>query len=263
MEKLDFETILVESAKLPMVRIDRGEFLRRELHNKYSPEVIDDAINNNPAHAGIPIEEVRKIAKSCINEEATKVTAISTVAGIPGGLAMIGTVPVDLAQYYGFILRIVQKLIYLYGWQDLDLKSDVIDTETKNLFTLFVGIMFGAKGAVGAVQKISVQVAQQVAKKLPQKALTKGIIYPIVKKVATMLGVQMTKEVFAKGVAKVVPVIGGVVSGAVTFVSYKPMCEKLRKHLETFEVANVDFYKNLNTDIDIYDAENVVELGDK
>ena len=56
MEKLDFETILVESAKLPMVRIDRGEFLRRELHNKYSPEVIDDAINNNPAHAGIPFQ---------------------------------------------------------------------------------------------------------------------------------------------------------------------------------------------------------------
>lgn len=263
MEKLDFETILIESAKLPMVRIDREEFLRREFHNKYSSEVIDDVINNNPAHAGISVDEVRKIAKSCINEEATKVTAISTVAGIPGGLAMIGTIPVDLAQYYGFILRIVQKLIYLYGWHDLDLKSDGIDAETKNLFTLFVGIMFGVNGAVGAVQKISIQVAQQVAKKLPQKALTKGVIYPIVKKVAAMLGVQMTKEVFAKGVSKFVPVIGGVVSGAVTFASYKPMCEKLRKHLETFEVANINFYSNSDSNVDIYDVDDVIELDDE
>lgn len=64
--------------------------------------------------------------------------------------------------------------------------------------------MFGVNRAINAVNKIAGQVAKQVAKKLPQKALTKGIVYPIVKKVATLLGVQMTKEVFARGVKGII-----------------------------------------------------------
>ena len=35
MEKIDFETVLVEAAKLPMVKIDRELFLRKELRNRY------------------------------------------------------------------------------------------------------------------------------------------------------------------------------------------------------------------------------------
>lgn len=46
-------------------------------------------------------------------------------------------------------------------------------------------------------------VAGQVLKKLPQQALTQGIIYPVVKKVAAYLGIRMTKQLFAGGVAAV------------------------------------------------------------
>lgn len=243
MEKIEFETVLVESAKLPMVKVDRELFLRKELRNRFDKEVVEKAIEYNPGYAGIPVEEIDKIAKSCIKSETTRVTAISAAAGIPGGFAMIGTLPADLAQYFGHILRILQELIYLYGWQDLGLDEDNLNEETKNLLTLFVGIMFGVNGAVNAVNKIAGQVAKQVAKKLPQKALTKGVIYPIVKKVATLLGVQMTKEIFAKGVSKAVPVIGAVVSGGLTFATYKPMSEKLRKYLASCEVADVNHYK--------------------
>ena len=245
MEKIEFETVLVESAKLPMVKIDRELFLRKELRDRYSKEIVEKAIEYNPAYAGITVEEINKIAKSCIIAETTKVTVLSAAAGIPGGFAMIGTVPADLAQYFGHILRILQELIYLYGWQDLSLDSAELNEETKNLLTLFVGIMFGVNGAVNAVNKIAGQVAKQVAKKLPQRALTKGVIYPIVKKIATLLGVKMTKEIFARGVSKAVPVISAVVSGGLTYATYRPMSEKLRKFLASCEVANVEYYKKI------------------
>lgn len=254
MEKIEFETVLVESAKLPMVKIDRELFLRKELRDRYNKDVVEKAIEFNPAYAGIPVEDINKIAKSCITAETTRVTAISAAAGIPGGFAMIGTVPADLAQYFGHILRILQELIYLYGWQDLSLDSNEMNEETKNILTLFVGIMFGVNGAVNAVNKIAGQVAKQVAKKLPQKALTKGVIYPIVKKIATLLGVQMTKEIFARGVSKAVPVVGAVVSGGLTFATYKPMSEKLKKYLASCEVADVEHYKKLNEE-DIIDVD--------
>lgn len=245
MENFEFETALVKASQLPMVRVDRELFLRKELRGKYSKETIELAIEYNPAYAGINVKDINKIAKSCITAETGKVTALSTLAGIPGGAAMIGTVPADLLQYFGHILRILQELIYLYGWQELDFNSNELTEETKNILILFIGIMFGVNGAVGTVNKLTEQVAKQVVKKLPQKALTKGTIYPIVKKVATLLGVKMTKEVFAKNVAKIVPVLGAAVSGGLTFATYKPMADKLRKYLESNELANVDYYKKI------------------
>ena len=115
MENIKFETILLETTKLPIVKIDRESFLRKELQNRYTKEIVEKAIQYNLAYAGICVEDINKIAKSCIAAETMKVTTISATAGLPGGLAIIGTIPADLAQYFGHILRILQKLIYLYG----------------------------------------------------------------------------------------------------------------------------------------------------
>lgn len=254
MEKIDFETVLVEAAKLPMVKIDRELFLRKELRNRYPKDVIELAIEYNPAYAGIESEDIYEIAKSCIVSETRKVTSLSAVAGIPGGFAMLGTIPADLAQYFGHILRILQELIYLYGWQELKLDENELNEETKNILTLFVGIMFGVDGAVKVVNKIAEQVAKQIAKKLPRKALTKGVVFPVVKKVAGLLGVQMTKEIFAGSVSKTVPVIGAVVSGTLTYVTYRPMAEKLQKYLASCEVADVESYKSMQ-DEEVIDVE--------
>lgn len=264
MEKIDFETVLVESSKLPMVKIDRELFLRKELKGRYNPEVVEKAIRYSPAYAGISVEEINRIAKSCITAETTRVTAISAVAGIPGGFALIGTVPADFTQYFAHILRIVQELIYLYGWKELNLDSTEMNQETKNLLILFVGIMFGVNGSVNAVNKVATQVAKQVAKKLPQKALTKGTVYPIVKRVAALLGVRMTKQIFSKGVAKVVPFVVAAISGGVTFITYNLMAEKLREYLASNELASVEHYKQMVDeaiiDVEIIeDAESVTE----
>ncbi len=259
MENIKFEEILVESAKLPMVKVDRELFLRRELRNKYSKKIVDKTIEYNPAYAGIKVEDINKIAESCIVTETVRVTFLSALAGCPGGFAMIGMVPADLTQYFGHILRILQKLIYLYGWNDLNLDSKEMNDETKDLLTLFVSIMFGVNGAVNTVNKLAAQVAKQVVNKLPQKALTKGIIYPMVKKMATSLGFRMTKQIFAEGVAKVVPVLGAVTSGGLTFATFKPMSEKLRKYLASGELASVEYYKKMDdeTVIDTEIIENI------
>lgn len=254
MEKIDFETVLVEASRLPYVKIDRELFLRKELRGKYSKEIVDLAIEYNPAYAGIKVEDLDQIAKSCITSETTKVTALSAAAGIPGGFGVIGAIPADLAQYFGHILRALQELIYIYGWKELDLNTNNMSEETKNILTLFVGIMFGVNGATTAVNKMAAQMAKQVAKKLPQKALTNGVVYPVVKKVATMLGVHMTKDIFAKGVSKAIPVLGAAISGGLTYITYKPMAEKLKRYLETCEIADVDFYKEMQTE-DIIDIE--------
>ena len=172
---------------------------------------------------------------------------------------MLGSVPADLVQYFGHVLRIAQKLIYLYGWQELFDESGQMDDGTANLLTLFIGVMFGVNGAASAIVKISEAAAQKAAKSLAQKALTKGVVYPVVKKVATALGVKMTKDIFAKSVSKVIPIIGGVASGTVTYVTYKPMAKKLRDHLATLKLADAEFYKGKDSTGIVITAEDFIE----
>lgn len=233
-----FTQVLDAAARMPGVRINRAAYLRAALKRHCSEEQIRKAIAESPAEAGISFAVVRAAANDSITYETSKVTGVSVVAGIPGGWAMIGTVPADLAQYFGHVLRIAQKLAYIYSWPDLfDDEGEDLDDATEGILTLFVGVMFGAQLAQSGVSKVSTLVAAQVIKKLPQKALTKGVIYPVVKKVASYLGVSMTKQLFASGVAKVIPVAGAVLSGGLTLATFLPMSKRLQKHLASLELT--------------------------
>ena len=239
-----FEQVLATASTLPMVHIDRKKFLLKELIKFYPKEKVDIAIQNNPAYAGIDISTIDKIANSCINYETNKVSSISFAAGIPGGFAMAGTIPADITQYFAHILRILQKLIYLYGWEEILPEDGSIDDDTSNIITLFVGVMFGVNGAASTITKISASAAQKASKNIAAKALTKGTLYPIVKKIAQALGVKMTKDIFARGVSKAIPIIGGIASGGLTYITYKTMAYKLKKHLETLKWCDVNYYKS-------------------
>lgn len=251
-----FFMIIKAAMNVPGVKINRQDFLKKELSKYFKDEIVKEAIKSNPAKAGISSSEIDKIAKSCINYETNKVTSISALAGIPGGLAMLGTVPADTAQYFAHIIRVLQKLIYLYGWREVYNSDGDFDDETINQLTLFIGVMFGVNAANAAVTKLAQSAALKVEKSLANKALTKGVIYPIVKKVANILGVKMTKQVFAKSVGKIVPVIGVGISGGLTYATFKPSAIRLRKHLKSLPTADVNFYENNSiTDSDIIDVE--------
>ena len=50
-------------------------------------------------------------------------------------------------------------------------------------------------------------------------------------KVLKIFGVNLTKGGFAKGMGKFIPILGGVVSGGLTYTTMKPMGERLQKEL--------------------------------
>lgn len=233
-----FAQVLDAAARLPGVRINRAAYLRAALQRYCSEVQIDQAIAQTPAAAGISSQIITEVANTSIKYETGKVTALSTLSGLPGGFAMIGTVPADLAQYFGHVLRIAQKLAYIYSWPDLFADDgEELDEATESILTLFVGVMFGVQMAQAGVTKISSIIAGQVVRKLPQKALTQGAIYPIVKKIAALLGVRMTKQLFAGGVAKVVPVLGAVFAGGLTLGTFLPMSKRLQAHLASLELT--------------------------
>lgn len=204
-------------------------------------EVIQDAINFNPAHAGITVKEIDKIADQVIQYERNCVSGISLALGVPGGVAMAATLPTDIAQFYGYMLRAIQKLLYLYGFPEINVENGVnIDDETMNIIILCLGVMYGVKGATASLKMLSAALGKGVEKKLLTKALTKGTFYPMVKKIAKWFSVNMTKQIFAGFFKKAIPVIGGVIGGGITYLSFKPCCDNLKKSLQDTLLSNPD-----------------------
>lgn len=258
--EIDIEDVIIMGLKVPGIRIDRASFLQKELQTKFPQEVIDDAIAHNPLHAKIPPEAIDKIADEVIKYERACVSGISTALGMPGGVAMAATIPADIAQYYGYMLRATQKLMYLYGFPAIDVeeKGQTFDSETMNILIICMGVMYGAAGANNALKAMAKALAAGVEKQLLRKALTKGTIYPIVKSVAKWFSVKMTKEIFAGFFKKAIPVVGGVIGGGITFVSFKPCCDKLKASLQNTMLSNPD-YRPTEEDDDLVIIDSEIE----
>lgn len=252
--KVDTEDIIILGLRIPGVHIDREDFLRKQFMKNYSNDVIQDAVKFNPAHAGITVEEIDNIADQVIQYERNCVSGISLALGAPGGAAIFATLPTDIAQYYGYMLRAIQKLLYLYGFPEINVENGVsIDDETMNLITLCLGVMYGVEGSVASIKVLSNALGKGVEKKLLQKALTKGTFYPIVKKISRWFGVYMTKQVFAGFFRKAIPVVGGVVGGGITYLSFKPCCDNLKKSLQDTTLCNPSSRK-LFDEFDVIDV---------
>lgn len=255
--RVDTEDIIVLGLRIPGVHIDREEFLRKQFMKNYANDVIQDAVKFNPAHAGITVEEIDNIADQVIQYERNCVSGISLALGAPGGVAMVATLPTDIAQYYGYMLRAIQKLLYLYGFPEINVENGVnIDDETMNLITLCLGVMYGVEGSVASIKILSNALGKGVEKKLLQKALTKGTFYPIVKKISRWFSVCMTKQVFAGFFRKAIPVVGGVVGGGITYLSFKPCCDNLKKSLQDTALCNPSSRKSF----DEFDEFDVIDV---
>ena len=252
--------IVSTAIRIPGVKVNRESFLREQFKD-LPAEHIQLIVEKGPVEANCSRSELRKIAKNLVKKKTLISSSASFIAGIPGGLAMAATIPADMLQFYGAALGLAQELAYIYGEGDL-WSGDLPDTEkVTNQLILYCGVMLGASGAAQTIRVLSSSLAKQALKKLPQKALTKTFYYPIVKSIAKAFSAKMTKEVFAKGVSKAIPVIGGVVSGGITFATLMPMGTRLTDVLEEahFSYTQDYFEADWSEIVEVYEKEKSEE----
>lgn len=236
---LDF---LAKVVRVPGVRINREEFLRQELRKLHmSDDAIECAIDSNPLPAGVALTQIDRLADEAISYETNRSAAISFVAGIPGGFAMLGTIPADLMQYYVHALRIMQKLAYLYGWSELIPDDRDADNDTIGVLAVFFGVMLGVGGAaqsLTAFARVAAKTAYQ--NHATKRALMSITWYPVVKHSLRLIGINISKNSVAKGVSKLVPIIGGFVSSGLTFMALQSQSALLKEHLREIPPPGVD-----------------------
>jgi hypothetical protein len=232
-----WKSVLRTALALPGVKVDRKAFLRRALSKHVTEKVLQSAIDTSPAKAGVSKNTIRRTATASIKWHRAGVSSVSFASGLPGGWWIAGTVPADLTQFFWHVLVILQKLAYLYGWPELFSEDSELDDETLLILTVFVGVMLGAESAAKVLGDIAERAAAQVLKRLPGETLTKWGLYRVAREVAKWIGIKLTEDSFARYVSRIIPILGGIISGTVTWVSFSLMTSRLAAHLESLPLA--------------------------
>ena len=227
--------ILNTALKIPGAKLDRDDFLGKIFRDTHKDDALANLLNVGPGRAGVPLETLDKLAEKIIGEHTAIVTGTSFASGLPGGVAMAATIPADVAQFYWHVMVIAQKLAYVYGWPDLRGEDGGDGNEEfLSVLTLLIGVMSDAKEADDALTNLSKALSSEAAsKKLPKVIITRIGVPVIAKTIAAKLGARLAAQTAAKGISRIVPIIGGIAAGAVSFVTFKPMTKRLKDALHT------------------------------
>lgn len=223
---------------------------------KKNQELKENILALGPIEAGIDREELMKLARSLVVNRTMKSTAMSFAVGLPGGLALVATILADTIQYFGMALILTQEIAYLYGEDDLWSEGNLKEEKVMNTLIIYCGVMFGAGGAAATLRVLASQLGKQALNKIPQMALTKTFYYPLVKSIVKFFGGRMTREIFGKGVAKAVPILGGIVSGGITFATLRPQGFRL---VNIFDEAKFSYSKE-KMEADLMEIKRTVDF---
>lgn len=266
-ETLVWHKILNTVLKMPGIKVDRIAFLRNALKGHCNPQRLDMLANVRP-YTIVNDKVIDSEAKACINRHTALATTGSTIAGLPGGLALAATIPGDITQYFFHVVVLAQKLAYLYGFPDFfsyhtdsqeeeDSKAgaatanDELSDTTCDMLTIFIGSMMGVKVADQGLNELTKGIAQSAVSRLPRLVITKTAIYPIAMQVAKLIGSKLSKDSFTKSVGKFIPIAGGVFAGTLTLFTFRPGAVRLQKRLKAQKVHFKD------GDIDALEFKNI------
>ncbi|GHV23528.1 hypothetical protein FACS189494_11530 [Spirochaetia bacterium] len=122
------------------------------------------------------------------------------------------------------------KMDIIFGLGTIDDESETFNA----ILTVLIGVMAGIDDADKSINEImNSQFTKQLSKITMGKILDKTSVH-----IAKVIGTNLIKRSVLKPLTKILPFFGGLVSGGVTLLSFKPMCNKLKNKLyDTVENA--------------------------
>ncbi|WP_315533619.1 hypothetical protein [Corynebacterium matruchotii] len=245
-------------AKTPLVKVDREQFLRQQFAN--SP-YLKQILLQGPQSVYKP-KVLEKKARAIVRSNTNKTSAVSFATGLPANpFVMVPAAGADVAQYFGFALHMAQQIAYLFGEDELFTNGGELTEEAKVRVIAYLGVMFGAAGASSLITQTSKVVGQNVGKKVAGQALTKTTWYPLVKKIGVLLGQKITKKTVEKTISKAVPLLGGVVSGGLTFATFRSMGFRLTDEFFKLVTGDAEEEMELNPEF-LASIVDVVDVDD-
>lgn len=224
-------SLIGKVVSMPLVRVNRKEFLSRE-SSEVSDERLYKIIHEGPQSVYTP-DELEMRANKLIKKNILETAGTSFLAGLPSNpVTASASAGADIIQYFGFAIHLAQQLCYLFGKDELFSENNKLTENGQEALIIYLGIMLGVSSANSGLMFVSRRFGGTAEKKIAKTAVTQTAWYPILKKVGNAIGIKITKQSTGKFLTKAIPVLGGIVSGGLTFISFKPMGMKLEKTLK-------------------------------
>ncbi|MDE6478796.1 MAG: hypothetical protein K2L45_00890 [Muribaculaceae bacterium] len=225
--------------KMPGAKINRESYLRKTFSHLSDSE-IRRCLYESPAKV-ISQAEIEDAASNVIRSHTAKATAVSTISSIPGGLAMLVSVPADLANYYFHVVAVGQKLGYLYGFPDMVDDSGRLTPEGEIMLTAFIGVMNKVEVAKELVKKLAMEAAkrmtEETAIRVAGNILSKQFIAQAIEAISKKLGTQIAAKGVGRGLYKAIPLLSGAICGTITYATFKPQAKRLHEVLKSSQVS--------------------------
>lgn len=234
-QKKRVEDFLIRAAALPGIRVDRVKFLHNLLKKNY-PDETWTAIRSTPAEAGLSPETLDKLADQVIRSETVSLCGISAASGIPKGWLILVSLPADIAQYYAHMLRLVQKLDYIYGRKELVFENGKATEETRQRLLLLTGVMYGQTDAKETISTISNAVSAKVQSKANGKVKGRILSAKPFQNVTRFVNEKVPfGKVITSTEATILPFGKMLASGVVSYTAFRNMAKRLKWYLSSTE----------------------------
>ena len=230
-QKRRVEDFLIRAAALPGIRVDRVKFLHNLLKKNY-PDETWTAIGSTPAEAGLSPEVLDKLADQVIRSETASLCGISAASGIPKGWLILVSLPADIAQYYAHMLRLVQKLDYIYGREEMKFENGKATDETRQRLLHLTGVMYGQTDAKETISTISSAVSAKVQSKANGKMKGKILSARPFQKATQFVNEKVPfGKLLTSTDAKFLPFGKMLASGVVSYAAFRDMAKRLKWYL--------------------------------
>jgi hypothetical protein len=173
---------------------------------------------NAPQEIGLaPIKQLDQLATRFVDNNRLMATGSGAVMGLPGGLALLATIPADISALSYFSFRTISGIAQSYG-------SETRSEEGRAIaLLLFAGATGLESVTVGGTQVFLSSLTRNVLTRPYQNFIVSKIVIP---QLAEYLGVQAV----GKGLFRVVPVLGGLVGGTANYLFISNVAERAKNH---------------------------------
>jgi len=225
--------------------VNREDFLRTALQDKYSQDVIDKAVETTPTEAGLSLEDLEKLTDnavaSCLEAVNMKESLKDTVEKskeadnlVKGAGEMVKGITQN--RFLTNMIRTMQKIMYLYGMPQLEADKQGNITGKKSIMCIIMclSVFYKVDGSEDAIKALAQLVPKLSDDDFTREKLESDVVEKIVKEwTLKFAGVQAALSVAGSN-----PLVGVLAQNTGFSKTIGPACIRLRDALADTCITN-------------------------
>lgn len=196
---------------LKKVKVDRDGFLIKEF-----PEVDREELLKKGPLEFYSVEELEKKALKIVDNATNSVAIKSFITGLPSNPAFaVALGSADALQYFASLLNLLQKVIYTLGEENLFDKFGQISHQSKLKILGYLSLMLGVDRL--AAKFLVTKASTEVSKKIVNSNISRTMVNKLAGQVLAKNAANVGKNTFSK----MLPVVSGVLTGGISYFTFK------------------------------------------